>query len=105
MKTKRPIESLIFTFRGQKVIFDADLAELWGVPTKVFNQAVKRNAERFPPDFIFRLTTQEWNNLKSQIVNSSLQAPQNEGVVPNWPQFVTSSKRHRGNADNTGAII
>jgi len=47
MKPKKPIESLILTLRGQKVILDADLAELYGVPTKVFNQAVKRNADRF----------------------------------------------------------
>lgn len=65
MKTKKPIESLILNLRGQKVILDADLAELYGVPTKVFNQAVKRNADRFPEDFIFQLTAQEWSNLKS----------------------------------------
>jgi hypothetical protein len=56
MKPKKPIESLILTLRGQKVILDADLAELYGVPTKAFNQAVKRNADRFPPDFLFQLT-------------------------------------------------
>ena len=56
MKAKKPIESLILTLRGQKVILDADLAELYGVPTKAFNQAVKRNADRFPPDFLFQLT-------------------------------------------------
>ena len=98
MKSKKPIESLILTLRGQKVILDADLAELYGVPTKVFNQAVKRNVERFPEDFIFQLTAHEWSSLKSQIVTSSLEKPQTEGVVPNWSQFVTSSKRHRGAA-------
>jgi hypothetical protein len=51
MKPKKPIETLILTLRGQKVILDADIAELYGVPTKVFNQAVKRNADRFPEDF------------------------------------------------------
>ena len=98
MKTKKPIESLILNLRGQKVILDADLAELYGVPTKVFNQAVKRNADRFPEDFIFQLTAQEWSNLKSQIVTSSLDASSNEGAAPNWSQFVTSSKKHRGAA-------
>ena len=98
MKSKKPIESLILTLRDQKVILDADLAELYGVPTKVFNQAVKRNADRFPEDFIFQLTAHEWSNLKSQIATSRLKNPQTEGVVPNWSQFVTSSKRHRGAA-------
>jgi hypothetical protein len=98
MKAKKPISSLILNLRGQKVILDADLADLYGVPTKVFNQAVKRNTDRFPEDFMFRLTAQEWSNLKSQIATSSLEVPQIEGVLPNWSQFVTSSKRHRGAA-------
>ena len=98
MKSMKPIESLILNIRNQKVILDADLAQLYGVPTKVFNQAVKRNVERFPEDFIFQLTAHEWSSLKSQIVTSSLEKPQTEGVVPNWSQFVTSSKRHRGAA-------
>ena len=98
MRPKKPIESLILNIRNQKVILDADLAELYGVPTKVFNQAVKRNTDRFPEDFIFQLTAQEWRNLKSQIATLSLEKPQTEGVVPNWSQFVTSSKRHRGAA-------
>ena len=51
MKTKKPIESLILNVRHQKVILDADLAELYGVPTKVFNQAFKRSRQRFPDDF------------------------------------------------------
>ena len=53
------IESRILLVRGQKVMIDADLAELYGVPTKRLNEQVKRNAERFPPDFIFMLTPQE----------------------------------------------
>ncbi len=98
MKPKQPIESLILNLRGQKVILDADLAELYGVPTKRLNEQVKRNADRFPEDFMFQLTAPEWSNLKSQIVTSSLEQPQSEGVVPNWSQFATSSKRHRGAA-------
>jgi hypothetical protein len=52
-------------------MMDADLAEIYGVETKVLNQAVKRNAQRFPPDFMFQLTEEEWINLKSQFVTSS----------------------------------
>jgi hypothetical protein len=59
MKIKKPLESLILTVRGHKVLMDADLAEIYGVPTKGFNQAAKRNAERFPEDFCFRLTLDE----------------------------------------------
>ncbi|GDY19062.1 hypothetical protein LBMAG56_04070 [Verrucomicrobiota bacterium] len=91
MKPKKPIESLILNLRNLKVILDADLAELYGVPTKVFNQAVKRNADRFPQDFMFQLTAQEWSDLKSQFVTSSLEPTQKEGVAPNWSQVVTSS--------------
>ncbi|MDD5495721.1 MAG: ORF6N domain-containing protein [Candidatus Omnitrophica bacterium] len=53
------IENRIFHLRGKKVMLDADLAELYGVPTKVLNQAVKRNLKRFPWDFMFRLTQKE----------------------------------------------
>ena len=52
-------------------MLDSDLAELYGVETKVLNQAVKRNTDRFPEDFMFQLTENEWQNLKSQIVTSS----------------------------------
>ncbi|WP_114792497.1 ORF6N domain-containing protein [Niabella yanshanensis] len=57
--------------RGQKVNLDRDLAEMYGVTTKVFNQSVKRNAERFPKNFMFTLTEKEWENLRSQFVTSS----------------------------------
>ena len=53
------IEKTILVIRGHKVMVDADLAELYGVSTKVFNQGVKRTSDRFPNDFIFRLTKQE----------------------------------------------
>ena len=84
--------------RGQKVILDADLAELYGVPTKRLNEQVKRNADRFPEDFLFQLTAQEWSNLKSQIATSTSEKPGAESVVSNWSQFATSSKKHRGAA-------
>jgi len=67
------IESRIFTIRGLQVMLDRDLAELYQVPVKVLNQAVKRNIDRFPPDFNFQLTEDEFKNLnlRSQIVTSS----------------------------------
>lgn len=71
MNELQVIKSKIYEIRGQKVMLDRDLAELYGVETRVLNQAVKRNAERFPEDFMFQLTIHEWNDLKSQIVTSS----------------------------------
>ncbi len=62
------IESLIHTIRGQKVMLDSDLAMLYGVETRALNQAVKRNLRRFPDDFMFHVTKEEWNALRSQIV-------------------------------------
>ncbi|HHT9126687.1 MAG TPA: ORF6N domain-containing protein [Candidatus Brocadiia bacterium] len=65
------IEHSILLIRGQKVMLSADLAELYGVEPRVLVQAVKRNIERFPEDFMFHLTKEEFDNLKSQIVISS----------------------------------
>ena len=65
------IEPLIHEIRGQKVMLDTDLAALYGVPTKVLNQAVRRNIDRFPADFRFQLTKPELEILRSQIVTSS----------------------------------
>ena len=61
----------VFLIRGEKVLLDADLADLYGVATKVLNQAVKRNLDRFPEDFMFQLTPEEWGNMRSQIVTTS----------------------------------
>lgn len=61
----------IYLIRGQKVMLDKDLAEMYGVEVRVLNQAVKRNMERFPKDFMFTLTQKEFQNLKSQFVTSS----------------------------------
>jgi hypothetical protein len=66
------IDGSIHVIRGQRVMLDFDLAKLYGIPVKVLNQAVGRNRERFPIDFAFLLTKQEFSNLKSQIVTSSL---------------------------------
>jgi len=65
------IATSIYKIRDQKVMMDADLAELYGVPTKRLNEQVKRNLDRFPPDFMFQLTDKEWDDLKSQIATSS----------------------------------
>src|ERR1039458_7853854 len=65
-----PVESRILFLRHQRVILDADLAELYGVPVKVLNEQVKRNQERFPSDFLFQLTEKEHNALRSQIATS-----------------------------------
>ena len=59
MKPKPLIESLVLSLRGQKVILDADLAGIYGVETRALNQAVKRNQDRFPDDFLFELTRDE----------------------------------------------
>lgn len=68
---KTVIQNKIYEIRGQKVMIDRDLAEMYGVQTKALNQAVKRNIERFPEDFMFQLTTEETQNWKSQIVTTN----------------------------------
>ena len=67
----KQIESLILSIRGQRVMLDADLAGLYGVETKILIQAVKRNLERFPQDFMFQLNNREFRDLRSQFVTSS----------------------------------
>jgi ORF6N domain len=68
------IETKILLIRGQKVMLDADLAELYEVETKELNRAVKRNIERFPDDFMFQLSTEEFDNLRFQFGTSSLKS-------------------------------
>lgn len=65
------VGSKILVLRNQKVILDTDLAELYGVKVKHLNQQIKRNAHRFPPDFLFALTKAEFESLRSQIVTSN----------------------------------
>jgi hypothetical protein len=65
------VEGFILTIRNQKVILDSDLARVYGVQTKALNQAIKRNADRFPPDFAFLLTHEEASRMRSQFVTSS----------------------------------
>lgn len=76
VSTHKGIHRRIFVIRERRVMLDFDLAELYGVPTRALNQAVTRNIERFPEDFMFRLT------------------PEDVGTL-NWSQIVTSSQRHR----------
>ena len=76
------IQNKIYEIRGQKIMLDFDLAELYEVGTKVLNQAVKRNPERFPPRFMFRLSIAEWEIMRSQIVTASDQAKRNIRITP-----------------------
>jgi hypothetical protein len=88
----------IHSIRGQRVMLDSDLAQLYGVPTHRLNQAIKRNADRFPSDFRFQLTREEAQNLilQSGILNSQVAAKDQD--APNSSQFVMSSRKHRGAA-------
>ena len=90
------LEPLIFSIRGHRVMLDADLARLYGVSTKRFNEAFKRNRQRFPADFAFQLIAAEFANLRSQFVTSSQQPDDLQGEQLNWSQFATSSSHHRG---------
>lgn len=83
------IQNKIYEIRGQRVMLDRDLAILYGVETKVLNQSVKRNIERFPPDFMFQLTKEEFLNLKSHFVVSNRPFDQTGNNL--MSQFVTSS--------------
>ncbi len=87
------VQLLIRSVRQQRVILDSDLAALYGVPTIRFNQAFKRNRDRFPPDFAFQLSAAEFAGLKSQIVTSNLQAVERSGLAPNSSQSVISSRK------------
>jgi ORF6N domain len=89
------LEPLILVVRHQRVILDADLAKLYGVTTKAFNQAVKRNADRFPENFAFQLTATELKILRSHIVTSSLEPVDSTGTHSNQSHIVTGSQKHR----------
>ncbi|MDD5387932.1 MAG: ORF6N domain-containing protein [Gallionellaceae bacterium] len=70
-----PFAERILIVRGLRVMLDADLAELYGVPTKRFNEQVKRNLARFPVEFMFQLTAEEFHSLRSQIATSNAESP------------------------------
>ncbi|HUG11191.1 MAG TPA: ORF6N domain-containing protein [Opitutaceae bacterium] len=95
-----PLAGRIFTIRGLRVILDADLARLYGVTTKAFNQAIKRNAARFPEDFAFQLSATEVASLKSQVVTSSLEPIEDKPAGDMWSQIVTTSKPQRRRHSN-----
>jgi len=91
------IDSLIGSVRGQKVILDADLAKVYNVPTKALNQAVKRNREKFPEDFLFQLTLDEADEVRNSMPQpASSQAPSNRS------QIVTGSLRSQTVTSNSG---
>lgn len=77
---ERIIKSIFF-IRKQKVMLDSDLAELYGVETRVLKQAVRRNIERFPSDFMFQLTNEEWKIVKSQIVTTNDKSLRSQNVT------------------------
>ena len=83
------IDNLIREIRGQKVILDSDLAMLYGVEARSLNQAVARNRKRFPTDFLFQLSVEEYENMRSQIVTAGVGRR-------NSSQTVMSSRKHRG---------
>jgi hypothetical protein len=90
MSSPQELAQLVFLIRGEKVMFDADLAMLYGVEARALNQAVKRNRKRFPSDFMFQLTQKEYDVMRSQIVTTS------DSKDLNSSQIVMSSRKHRG---------
>ena len=93
MEQLQKIKSKIFEIRGQKVMLDYDLAAMYGVETKVLNQAVKRNIERFPEDFMFQITKGEWVILTNQISESKIvtaNPSDNQNNIILRSQFVTA---------------
>lgn len=93
MNEVQTIQNMIYEIRGQRVMLDFDLAALYNVETRVLNQAVKRNIERFPEDFMFQLTKDEFEILKSQIVTSI--STDNQGDAILISQIVTSKPKER----------
>ena len=91
------IEAAILTVRGLRVILDTDLARLYGVPTKRLNEQVRRNAERFPPDFVFQLTPEEVKTMRSQFATGYLYHADNKEDRANWSQIATTSLQPVGN--------
>src|SRR4051812_2235675 len=87
MPTPEELAQLVFHVRGEKIMFDADLAALYGVEARALNQAVKRNQKRFPSDFMFQLTREEYDSIRSQFVTTL------RGRKSNSSQIVTTSPR------------
>jgi len=89
MQIIQSIQNRIYEIRGERVMLDFDLAQLYEVETKALNQAVKRNLKRFPEDFMFRLTLMEWQAMRSQSVTAS------ESSLSLRSQNVTASQNKR----------
>jgi len=98
VKVKLSVDLPIWSIRNHNVMLDADLARLYGATTKRFNEAFKRNRPRFPDEFAFQLTAEEFAGLRSQIATSNPKADGDRKDGRNWSQFATSSSRHRGSA-------
>jgi len=94
-KADEKIIRKIYVIRGQKVMLDFDLADLYEVETRRLNEQVKRNIDRFPEDFMFRLTSKEWQNMRSQFVISSSQNTHSQSIVTMMSQNATSSQSKR----------
>lgn len=109
----RPPHVTILTFREQKVVLDSDLAAVYGVTTKRLNEQFRRNRKRFPADFAFQLTADEFESLRSQIATLDEGTPGREtkrsqiatssksaghAELANWSQIATSPGKHRGKA-------
>ena len=92
------IISRIYYVREQKVMLDFDLAALYEVETKRLNEQVKRNIDRFPEDFMFRLTSKEWNLMRSQIVTASGQPVEKQNSIIMRSQIATASQSKRNTA-------
>ena len=92
------LEPLIITIRGHRVIRDADLSRLYGVTTKALNEAVKRNAARFPADCAFQLTRTEALEVRRPMARSAENHAEDQGTTGDWSQSVTSSQKHRRSA-------
>jgi len=92
MQVIQSIQNRIYEIRGERVMLDFDLAQLYEVETKALNQAVKRNSKRFPADFMFRLTPVEWQGIRSQSVTAS------KTTISLRSQNVTASQSKRNTA-------
>lgn len=93
MEIIKSIQSKIYEIREERVMLDFDLALLYEVETKVLNLAVKRNIQRFPEDFMFQLTKEEWNNLRFQIETSSVQVLSTSNEI----EVLKPKQQHGGN--------
>jgi hypothetical protein len=95
MRVIQSIQNRIYEIRGERVMLDFDLAALYETETRIFNQAVKRNIKRFPKDFMFQLTRQEWANLKSQAISINPQEHINQSNTDMSSQIVMTLRTTR----------